>query len=249
VRAAVVVPAAEAETAAARLLELVPAGHEVENAGDTVELAVYVPAAELERLRAAFPAVRTEPVAPGWEDEWRRFHVPVVVGPLWVGPPWETPPADLQAVVIDPGRAFGTGAHPTTRLCLELLAGLERGSVLDVGCGSGVLAIAAARLGFTPVLAVDSDETAVAATVENAARNGVRIVARALDALADPLPPADVVVANIALDVVNALAPRLQCERLVLSGYLEADRPALPGHHHLRRGTAAGWAADLYRPE
>jgi ribosomal protein L11 methyltransferase len=166
-----------------------------------------------------------------------------------VGPPWETPPADLQAVVIDPGRAFGTGAHPTTRLCLELLAGLERASVLDVGCGSGVLAIAAARLGFAPVLAVDCDETAVAATVENAARNGVSVDTRVLDALRDVPPPADVVVANIGLDVVKALAPGLECERLVLSGYLEADQPAVPGLGHLVRRTSAGWAADLYGRE
>ena len=87
-------------------------------------------------------------VEDGWEDRWRKFHRPVRVGRLWVGPPWETPPADALAVVIDPGRAFGTGAHPTTQLCLELLQELEPGSLLDVGCGSGVLSVArrAARL-------------------------------------------------------------------------------------------------------
>ena len=248
-RAAVVVPAAEAETAAALLLELVPAGHEVKSVADGIELAVYVAADELDRLRAAFPAVRAHFVAPGWEDAWREFHVPVVVGPLWVGPPWETPPPGLAAVVIDPGRAFGTGAHATTRLCLELLAEVEPGSLLDVGCGSGVLAIAASRLGFRPVLAVDSDETAVAVTIENAEQNGATVDARVLDALRDPLPPADVVLANIALDVVTALSSRVECERLVLSGYLEADRPAVSGLRHLARRTAAGWAADLYGRE
>jgi ribosomal protein L11 methyltransferase len=244
-----VVPAAEAETAAAALLDLVPGGHELRTVAAGVELVVYVPAGELERLRMAFPAMRAEAVATGWEDAWREFHVPVVVGPLWVGPPWETPPPDLAGVVIDPGRAFGTGAHPTTRLCLELLAELEPASLLDVGCGSGVLAIAAARLGFGPVRAVDNDETAVAATLENAARNGLSVDARVLDALRDALPPTEVVVANIALDVVNALAPRVECERLVLAGYLERERPAVRALCHVTRRTAAGWAADLYARE
>ena len=84
-------------------------------------------------------------------------------------------------LVIDPGRAFGTGAHPTTRLCLELLLELaeaERGSLCDLGCGSGVLAIAAARLGFGPVTALDSDRLAVEATAANARDNGVALGAR-----------------------------------------------------------------------
>jgi ribosomal protein L11 methyltransferase len=244
-----VVPPSEEEAAVARLLELVPSGHEVRTVAAGVELAVYVSAEQLDRLRHAFPALRADEVAPGWEDAWRHFHVPVVAGPLWVGPPWEAPPPDLLAVVIDPGRAFGTGAHPTTRLCLELLAEVAPGSLLDVGCGSGVLAIAAVRLGFAPVIAADVDEAAVAATMENAARNGVPIDARLLDGLLDELPPVDVVVANIALEVVSALVPRLRCDRLLLSGYLARDRPAVAGLGHLARRTAAGWAADLYAPE
>ncbi|HKS78772.1 MAG TPA: 50S ribosomal protein L11 methyltransferase, partial [Gaiellaceae bacterium] len=89
-----------------------------------------------------FDVVAADDVAEGWEDGWRAFHHGVRVGRLWVGPPWEEPPLDAVAVVIDPGRAFGTGAHATTRLCLELLQELEPASLLDVGCGSGVLSIA-----------------------------------------------------------------------------------------------------------
>ena len=111
-------------------------------------LVVYTDNAGLADLRAHFDQIEVDPVPPGWEDEWRRFHVPVLVGPLWIGPPWQEPHPGSTPVVIDPGRAFGTGAHETTRLCLELLLEVDRGSFLDVGCGSGVLAIAAASLGL-----------------------------------------------------------------------------------------------------
>ena len=132
----------EAEIVRARLLELVPAGIEERELADaTVELAVYVDEACRDTLLSRFGEARAEPVDERWEDAWRAFHHPVEAGGLWIGPPWETPPGSrARAVVIDPGRAFGTGAHPTTRLCVELLAAEERrGSVLDVGCGSGVL--------------------------------------------------------------------------------------------------------------
>ena len=134
-------------------------------------------------MLAAFPDATLAEVEPGWEDRWREFHHPVRIGPLWVGPPWETPPPDAIPVVIDPGQAFGTGAHPTTRLCLELLLDQPRGSVLDVGCGSGVIAIAAAKLGFGPVLAVD-DRRRRSRGDGNARANGVD---RSL--LADRYPP------------------------------------------------------------
>jgi ribosomal protein L11 methyltransferase len=209
---------------------------------------VYVDEAALPGLREAFPALTAERVEPGWEDAWRSFHTGIRVGPLWVGPPWEDAPAGALAVVIDPGRAFGTGAHPTTRLALELLAEAEPGSLLDVGCGSGVIAIAAARLGFAPVRAGDSDPVAVEVTRENAKRNGVPLEAVVLDARTGDLE-ADVVVANIALDVVEALAPRVRCRALVLSGYLAADNPAVPGLVHVARRERDGWAADAYRPE
>ena len=226
------------------MLELVPAGHEVTPTG----LAVYVEEQQLAALRAAFPTLTVEEVEPGWEDAWRSFHTGVRIGPLWVGPPWEQAPAEALPIVIDPGRAFGTGAHPTTRLALELLTELEPGSLLDVGCGSGVIAIAAARLGFGPVRAGDTDPVAVEVTRENAERNDVAVDAAVLDATTDALE-ADVVVANIALDVVEALAPLVRCRSLILSGYLASDQPTVPGLVQVARQERDGWAADSYRPE
>jgi ribosomal protein L11 methyltransferase len=185
-------------------------------------------------------------VEPGWEDRWRDFHEGVLVGALWVGPPWREPAPGAFPVTIDPGRAFGTGAHATTRLCLELLAELPRGSLLDVGCGSGVLALAAARLGFEPVTAVDAEDAAVEATRSNADANGVVVDARRLDALVDELPQANVAVANITIDAVEALAPRLNASLLVTSGYLTHDVPTAADFRRLERRELDGWAADLF---
>jgi ribosomal protein L11 methyltransferase len=194
----------------------------------------------------AFPGAHVVQVEPGWEERWRAFHRGARIGPLWVGPPWESPPPGSLPVTIDPGRAFGTGAHPSTRLCLELLTGLRPASLLDVGCGSGVLAIAAARLGFAPVVAVDAAAEAVAATCANAAANGVRVDVHRLDALADGLPPAELVVANIALDVVEALASHLDAPLLVTSGYLSRDEPRLQGYRLRARLERNGWAGSLH---
>ncbi len=236
-----------AEAARARLLELFPEGFEEAIGADGVELAAYTDARGEERLRAAFGHVEGSPVAAGWEDGWRAFHRPVRIGPLWVGPPWERPPGDALAVVVDPGRAFGTGAHPTTRLTLELLLEVAPGSLLDVGCGSGVLAIAAAKLGFTPVHAVDVDPTAVEVTEANAVQNEVALRAALADALTADLPAADVAVANIALAVVEAVVPRLEAAAFVTSGYLDSQRPRVRGLEHVDRRTGDGWAADLFR--
>ena len=195
---------------------------------------------------AALPDATVTEVEPGWEARWREFHRPVRVGPLWIGPPWETPPDDALAITIDPGRAFGTGAHPTTRLCLELLAELPRGALLDVGCGSGVLAIAAARLGFAPVVAVDVAEAAVEAARENAAANGVELDVRLLDAATGELPAVDTAVANVDLATVEPLATRVDARNLVLSGYLASDEPRAAGFVRVERRELDGWAADRF---
>ncbi len=197
-------------------------------------------------MRAAFPSARISEVETGWEERWRDFHRPARVGPLWIGPPWENVPAEALAVVIDPGRAFGTGAHATTRLCLELLLEVPHGSVLDVGCGSGVLAIAAARLGFGPVVAVDVDEAAIDAARTNATTNGVAIDVHRLDALEGGLPVADIVLANLTLESVEALAPLVDATNLVTSGYLDRDLPQLEGWTRVARRESDGWAGELF---
>lgn len=231
------------------MVELFPQGFEELDHDDGIELVAYTDAAGEERLWAAFGEVAAEDVATGWEERWREFHRPVRIGRLWIGPPWEEPPPDAQAIVIDPGRAFGTGGHATTRLCLRLLADLERGSLLDVGCGSGVLAIGGARLGFGPVTALDHEAAAIEATQRNAEENGVVVDSRLADAFADPLPAADVAVANISADTVERLLPRLHVTTVVTSGYLERDSPAAQGLLHERRLTDGGWAADVFRRE
>jgi len=191
-----------------------------------------------------FDLIEADEVSEGWEDAWKDFHHGVSIGRLWVGPPWESPPADLVPVVIDPGRAFGTGAHATTRLCLDFLQDTEPTSLLDVGCGSGVLSIAAAKLGFAPIAAVDLDEVALESAQENAKANDVEIE------IGETMRPAALAVMNIALEVVQGLLPKLQVQRAITSGYLERDDPSVAGWQRIERRVRDGWAADLleFRP-
>ena len=240
------VPPARAEQARAVMLELFPGGFEELESEDALELAAYTNAAGEERLWQAFGGAAASEVEDGWEERWRQFHRPVRVGSLWIGPPWEEPDADATAVVIDPGRAFGTGGHPTTQLCLQLLQRTERGSLLDVGCGSGVLSIAAVKLGFDPVVAIDFDPQAVEATERNAVENEVVIDVRLADLRDEPLPEADVAVANIAAEAVAALGGRLRTPRAITSGYLASDEPRLAEYRRKERLSEGGWAADLH---
>jgi ribosomal protein L11 methyltransferase len=226
-------------------MALFPEGFEEVERADRLELAVYTDAAGEERVRAAFPAAEAVDVPDDWRDRWQTFHRGARIGTLWVGPPWEDPPPDAVPVVIEPGSAFGTGGHATTRLCLDFIQGLPRGSLVDVGCGSGVLAVAAAKLGFAPVIAVDNEAASVEATAKNAERNGVAVEARLADGLAGPLPDADVAVANIAGEAVPWLA--LRSPLAITSGYLAGDEIGLAAYVHVERRRLDGWAADLFQ--
>jgi ribosomal protein L11 methyltransferase len=265
IRLALRVRREDAEIALAELLELAPSGVEEVDLGDVVEYAVYGPPGELPALPDlqaaagdALVEIRTTEVAGDWAERWRQFHKPIVVGGrLHVRPPWCEPRTDMEEVVIDPGQAFGTGAHDTTRLCLELLCELEpEGAFVDLGCGSGVLAIAAAKLGWGPVRGVDHEAESVAATEANALVNGVTVRAERFDLLRDgPAPTAPTIAANLLRPLLLAVAragfkgdpPRV----LVASGLLrhEAGEVAAAFERHgLReqdRRESAEWAALL----
>ena len=245
-RVAVTVPVAVAEVARAWMLGIFHEGFEEVERGDVLELAAYADTEREERMRLRFGAVEATELPDDWHERWREFHRPVRIGPLWIGPPWDAAPSDALAVVIDPARAFGTGAHPTTRLCAELLLELPQGSVLDIGCGSGVLAIAAARLGHAPVVAVDNDPAAVESASANAAVNGVEIDVRLADAFEADLPPADAVLANASFAAVPRLVERVDARFFVASGYFAIGRPEPPGYRHAERRERDGWAADLF---
>jgi ribosomal protein L11 methyltransferase len=228
------------------MLELFPEGFEELDADGGLELAAYTGPGGEERVWQVFGPGRMDDVDPGWGERWRAFHQPVRVGPLWIGPPWEEADDGALAVVIDPGRAFGTGAHPTTRLCAEHLVRVGRGSLLDLGCGSGVLAVAAVRLGFGPVTALDVDPAAVEAARENARVNGVDVDVALLDVVEEPLPAADVALANIELARAERVAERVDAATVITSGYLAADRPEPQGLVLVERLESDGWAADRF---
>jgi ribosomal protein L11 methyltransferase len=235
-----------AEEARAVMLELFPEGFEEIEADGGIELAAYTGPGGEERVWQVFGPGRVDEVEPDWGERWRAFHQPVRVGPLWIGPPWHRPEPGATAVVIDPGRAFGTGAHPTTRLCAEHLLTLRPRSLVDLGCGSGVLAIAAAKLGFRPVMALDLDPAAVEAARENALANNVEVAVAREDVLEAPLPRADVAIANIELTLSERVAARVAAPVVITSGYLASDRPQPTGLRAVERLEADGWAADRF---
>jgi ribosomal protein L11 methyltransferase len=266
IRLAIRVARADAETVLAELLELAPGGlEERELPDDAIEFVLYGAPGELPALpdlRAAAGGalvdISTSDVPDDWSERWKAFHRPVDVSwrfrRLRVRPPWEPPLGDDRIdVVIDPGQAFGTGGHHTTRLCLELLLELEpAGALADWGCGSGVLAIAAARLGFDPVLACDWEAASVDATRENAAINGVPdIEVSRVDLRREEGPWAPVVVANLVRPLLLEVAARMTRPPRVLiaSGLLreEADEVvAAFGRHGLRetdRRHGGEWSA------
>jgi ribosomal protein L11 methyltransferase len=266
IRLAVRVGAEQAELVLAELLELAPGGLEERTLPDgSVEYAIYGAPGELPALpdlRAAagdaLVEVSTSDLPDGWEERWRDWHRPLDVdgraGTLRVRPPWAPPRLGALDVVIDPGQAFGTGAHPTTRLCLELLADLEPdGPLADWGCGSGILSVAAAKLGWDPVSGCDVEAASVAATVAAAAANGVALAVDRRDLRRDAGPWAPTVVANLVRPLLLEVAGRLERVpgRLLASG-LQLDEVeevaaafAVHGLALAERRDGDGWSAIL----
>jgi ribosomal protein L11 methyltransferase len=199
-----------------------------ERGGDPAQL---IAAACAQIGLAQVPDYRVEPVA---DEDWVRrsqaqFEPIRISDKLWIVPSWATAPdPDAVNLVLDPGLAFGTGSHPSTRLCLQWLERTIRGGerVLDYGCGSGILAIAAQRLGASAALGVDVDPLALLAAQANAQRNGVD--ARFIDTETAPDFQADLVVANILANPLILLAPVLaghtaEGGHIALSGILETQ--------------------------
>jgi ribosomal protein L11 methyltransferase len=260
-----------ADRVLAELLELAPGGVEEDGGTDWVEYAIYGPPGELPELPAleaitgeGLVEISSTEIPDDWADSWRDFHEPVWVSDrLLVRPSWELElSADPEVeVVIDPGQAFGTGAHATTRMCLELLLGLADsdeagGPLADLGTGSGVLAIAAAKLGWDPVLAVDHERAALEAAAANAEANGVELELRRVNLREEPAPVADTLVANLTDPLLTAVAERLTepyPRVLVCSGMLASEVDAVSlafaerGLGVAEKRAQGDWAALLCR--
>jgi ribosomal protein L11 methyltransferase len=209
--------------------------------------------------------VTTTSVPDDWADRWSDFHRPIIVAdririrPSW----WEAEEGPID-VLVDPGQAFGTGAHPTTRLCLELLVELEgageaTGPLADWGTGSAVLAIAAAKLGFSPVVGCDREQASLEAAAENAKANRVDLEVHRVDVREDELPLAPTVSANLTAPLLRECAAQLVSARgdhpstLVCSGMLEREADdvsaafAVAGLRQVERRSDGDWTALLLR--
>lgn len=271
-RLAVRVRREHADVALAELLDLAPGGVEEVDCGEIVEYAVYGAPGEIPALPdlqaavgGALVEVSTSEVADDWDVRWKEFHQPVeIAGRLRLRAPWHpsletgSDPV-LKDVVIDPGQAFGTGAHPTTKLCLEALCGMTGshppGPLVDVGCGSGVLAIAAAKLGWAPVTGLDHERESVQATAENAQVNGVEVAVRRFDLRDEVVPAAPTIVANLLRPLLLVMRLQAPPRTLVASGLLahEGDEVAAAmaahGLREERRLEEAGWIALVLRSQ
>jgi ribosomal protein L11 methyltransferase len=271
IRLAVRCAPAQADLVLAELTVLAPNGVEEERGPGYVEYAIYGGAGELPELGEIDAAVGegkvevvSTDVPDDWADRWRDFHRPVLVGDrLWLRPSWEEPRPGTVDVVVDPGQAFGTGAHPTTRLCLGLLLELEaageaEGPLTDLGTGSGILAIAASKLGWNPVYGYDHEQPALEAGAANAEANGVQLHLQRLN-LREQLPElAPTVVANMTAPVLLAVADQLTTLKgspgtLVCSGLLPSELDATAaafapaGLAEAKRRSDGDWAALLLR--
>lgn len=252
----------QADLVLAELTVLAPNGVEEERGPGYVEFAIYGGEGELPELGGLDAAIggsmveviSTE-IPDDWADRWRDFHKPLLVANrLWLRPSWEPPREGAIDVVVDPGQAFGTGAHPTTRLCLEFLCELEPGGeMVDLGTGSGVLAIAAAKLGWRPIRGYDHEQGAIEAASANAAANQVELALEKMN-LRERLPElAPTVVANMTSPILKAVAAQLTeaPETLICSGLLlgEQDEVAAAfvgtGLAEAARREDGDWAALL----
>ena len=254
----------QADLVLAELTVLAPNGVEEDRGPGYVEYAIYGGEGELPELGDLDAAVgegrisvTSTEIPDDWADRWRDFHKPLLVaGRLWLRPSWEPPREGAIDVVVDPGQAFGTGAHPTTRLCLELLCELEAGGELvDLGTGSGVLAIAAAKLGWGPIRGYDHEQGAIDAAAANAAANEVELRLERTN-LREQLPAlAPTAVANMTFPILRAVAAQIAepPRTLVCSGLLphELDAAAAAfaaaGLREAERRTEGDWAALLLR--
>jgi ribosomal protein L11 methyltransferase len=260
-----------AEHVLGNLLELAPNGLEEERGPGWVEYAIYGPPGEVPDIGEVQAAaggslvdVTTTSVPDDWADRWADFHRPIeVAGRIAVRPSWWDPKEGLIDVVVDPGRAFGTGGHPTTRLSLEILVELEEagqaeGRFADWGTGSGVLAIAAAKLGWSPVTGCDREEASLETARANAEANGVDLTLERVDVREQAPPVAPTVVANLTANLLVDCARQLERGSelpavLACSGMLEeqfdevADAFAPLGLAESNRRTRGNWAALLLR--
>lgn len=236
----------QAEVVLAELMVLAPNGVEEDEGPGYVEYAIYGGEGELPELGEIEVAagdglvevVATE-VPDDWADRWQDFHKPILVGErLWLRPSWEPAREGAIDVVVDPGRAFGTGAHPTTRLCLGFLLDLEEageatGPLTDLGTGSGVLSIAAAKLGWAPVHGYDHEAPAIEASTANAVANDVEASFEHIN-LRERLPDlARTTVANMTSPILLEIAARMGdgdrgMVRRSNSGEAPADHPPVP---------------------
>ena len=226
----------QADLVLAELTVLAPNGVEEERGPGYVEYAIYGGEGELPELGAIDAVVGGRPIEVSsteipddWADRWRDFHKPLLVGErLWLRPSWEPPRDGTLDLIVDPGQAFGTGAHPTTRLCLEYLleladAGENEGALVDLGTGSGVLAIAAAKLGWSPVSGYDHEPAAIEASASNASINGVTVDFHRQN-LRESLPDlAPTCVANMTSPILKAIAVHMSG----ISGEIRRNLPAV----------------------
>jgi ribosomal protein L11 methyltransferase len=242
------------------LLPLLPQGvHEAPVAADAVELAVYGPGPPLAELQAAvgdalLGAAEGDAPDDPFERRMRALAARPPVSGLVVRPSGAPAPPDgvLDVIVDAPGGAFGAGAHPTTAMCLELLTGLEPGGAFaDLGCGTGVLAITAALLGWAPVLAIDHEALGVEAARANAECNGVELELVLADLLELEPPPAPTIAANVPPAVHAHLGATLPggVERVIVSGIVEDVLDEITAAYRGLRPDRAlvdgGWAAAL----